>query len=56
MNVFIKFMVIFMIWGLTVRFAAAYPGTSFGVVTPDNFESFLSPSSFCNTPNERTMP
>jgi hypothetical protein len=31
-------------------------GTSFGVVTPDNFESFLSPSSFCKTTNERTMP
>ena len=28
---------------LPAPFAAAYPGTPFGVVTPDNFETFLSP-------------
>lgn len=28
---------------LPAAFAAAYPGTSFGVVTPENFEEFLEP-------------
>ncbi len=32
------------------------PGVRHPGNAPDNFESFLSPSSFCKPPNERTMP
>ena len=41
---------------LPAPFAAAYPGTPFGVVTPDHFESFLTPLRIPEPTQERTTP